>query len=93
VTATAQFGDSVTFDVPIHDTADVDETLLGATVGGADADQFEVHAKFPMDMPAGNVVHIEVEFHPTRTGSFDAELLVQTQAMGVGPIDITASAD
>jgi hypothetical protein len=88
-----EIGDSVTFKVPLHDTADVDETLMGATIGGADADSFELHARFPIDMAAGSVVHLEVEFHPTHAGKLDAELMVQTKEMGVSPIEMTGSAD
>ncbi|HVY45479.1 MAG TPA: hypothetical protein VHB21_06345 [Minicystis sp.] len=86
-------GDAKRFAIPVKDTADVDEVLVGATVAGEDADAFEVRATFPIDMPAGATVHVEVEFHPKRAGTASAELLIQTQDMGVSPaIDLTGDA-
>jgi hypothetical protein len=82
-------GDSVKFDIPVRDTADVSETLMSARITGADADAFDVHATFPIDMPAGKTVHVEVTFHPTKTGEATAELVIETQAMGPSPIELT----
>ncbi len=43
----------------------MNETLLAASIAmGPDADStFEIHATFPIKMPAGTTVHLEVEFH------------------------------
>lgn len=76
-------GDSVTFAIPVKDTADVDETLIAASISGADADAFDVEATFPIDMPAGKSVQVSVTFHPNRSGAISAELLIETKDMGV----------
>ena len=83
-------GETVSFEIPVKDTADVDETIVSASITGEDADAFEIHARFPMDMPGGETVHVEVEFHPTKSGKASAELLIQTRDMGVSPaIELT----
>jgi hypothetical protein len=80
-----QVGDSVSFDIPVKDTADVDETLMSASIAGADADAFEIEAAFPIDMPAGEKVHVKVTFHPNKSGEAAAELTIQTEEMGPSP--------
>lgn len=81
-------GESKSFDIPVRDTADVSETLVSAKIMGPDADAFDVHAAFPIDMPAGRTVHVEVTFHPTKSGEAIAELVIETEAMGPSPIEL-----
>jgi hypothetical protein len=81
-------GATTHFTIPVKDTADVDETLLGASFSGPDAAAFQVVATFPIPIPAGTPITLEIEFTPTLAGSSSATLDLQTADMGVSPIEI-----
>jgi hypothetical protein len=76
------------FTIPVQDTADVDETLQSASFSGPGAAAFQVVATFPIPIPAGTPVNLEVEFTPTVAGTSTATLNLQTADMGVSPIQI-----
>jgi hypothetical protein len=75
-------GTSATFAVAVKDSADVSETLLGATISGANADAFVVMSSFPVDVPAGQSVLVQVLFAPPASGTFTAQLVLMTEKMG-----------
>jgi hypothetical protein len=86
-----QPGTSEDFEVTVRDFADTDETILGATLVGAGSGAFAVHARFPLSVPAGQGVPIDVEFAPASAGTFDAQLVLQTAKMGPSPVPLSGS--
>lgn len=85
-----QVGDAANFIVSVQDSADVSETILGATVAGPGAGAFTVTSTLPIAVPAGQPVQIGVRFAPTTVASFTAQLQLQTMKMGVSTITLVA---
>jgi hypothetical protein len=79
--------------IPFADSADVSETLLGASVTGPDAADFEVLAQFPIAIPAGTQVMLELQFTPSHAGSASATLVLQTQEMGPSPVKLQGTGE
>jgi hypothetical protein len=79
-------GTVVQFDLPVTDSADTNETLLGASFSGTGAADFTVLSSFPIPIPAGAHATVEVEFTPSVSGAVTAVLNLQTEDMGVSPI-------
>ncbi|HEX8793556.1 MAG TPA: hypothetical protein VF765_21585 [Polyangiaceae bacterium] len=88
-----QAGGFEDFEITVRDSADTDETILGATLVGDGAGAFAVHATFPLDVPAGHGVALDVEFAPASAGTFDAQLVLQTAKMGPSPVPLVGSTD
>ncbi len=84
-------GSSEDFEVTVRDSADTDETILGATLVGGGAGAFAVLATFPLNVPAGQGVPIDVQFAPDSAGTFDAQLVLQTAKMGPSPVPLVGS--
>jgi hypothetical protein len=85
-------GTSEDFQVTVRDSANTDETILSATLVGAGADAFKVVAKFPVYVPAGHGVPIDVQFVPPSASTFYAQLVLQTANMGPSPVSLVGSA-
>ena len=83
-----QLGTSTTVNVPIQDSADVDETVTGSALNGSDAAAFKVLSTFPMSLPAGTALSVTVEFTPQHTGTSNANLVLETANMGPSPIPL-----
>ena len=81
-------GSSQQLSIPFQDSADVDETITGATVEGADAAAFEVVSTFPIAVPAGEQASVVIRFAPTHTGDSQATLVLQTANMGPSPVPL-----
>jgi hypothetical protein len=81
-------GDSESLTVPFADTADVAETITGATLEGPDAADFEVLTPFPLPVPAGGSASVRIRFAPSHSGSSSATLVLDTQGMGPSPVDL-----
>ena len=71
-------GQSATFAMPAKESADTDETLVSVRATGA----FQVVSSFPMYVPKGETVHIDVVFAPTAAGETTGELTLDTAKMG-----------
>lgn len=71
-------GQSATFAMPAKESADTDETLVSVRATGA----FQVMSTFPMYVPKGETVHIDVMFVPTAAGETTGELTLDTAKMG-----------
>jgi hypothetical protein len=84
-------GTSTMVNVPIQDSANVDETVTGSAVTGSDAAAFKVLSTFPMSLPAGNSVSVAVEFTPQHAGTSTASLVLDTANMGPSPIQLEGS--
>jgi hypothetical protein len=79
-------GTSAQFQVAVKDSADVAETITGASLAGYDPDAFRVTSSFPIDVPAGGSALVGVEFVPPSAGTFSAQLVLQTMKMGPSPV-------
>ncbi len=86
-------GKSEVLQVPFQDTADTDETLLGATITGPDANAFTVIATYPIPVPAGTQVMLQIQFEPKMTGTSTATLVLQTQDMGPSPVQLQGTGE
>ena len=84
-------GSSEDFSVSVRDSADTDETILSAMLVGDGADAFTATAAFPLDVPAGQAVPIDVKFSPPSSGTFNAQLVLQTAKMGPSPVPLVGS--
>ena len=84
-------GTSSTFELRVKDSAYTHETILGATFSGPGAADFTVVGGYPIEVPAGAMVTLQVSFTPTQVGEVAATLMVQTRDMGVSPITVTGS--
>jgi Abnormal spindle-like microcephaly-assoc'd, ASPM-SPD-2-Hydin len=81
-------GSTQQLQIPFQDSADTDEVIDGATITGPDATAFSVIAKYPIPLPAGTQVSLEIQFAPTHTGTSSATLTLQTQNMGPSPVQL-----
>jgi hypothetical protein len=81
-------GSSEELPVPFQDSADVTDTIQSASITGADAAAFEVLSKFPMPVPAGEQIEIEIRFAPGHSGTLAATLVLETAEMGPSPVDL-----
>ncbi len=86
-----QVGQAADFIVSVQDTADVSETILGATVTGPGAAAFTVTSTLPIAVPAGEPVQVGIRFVPPTVASFTARLQLQTMKMGVSTITLEAA--
>jgi hypothetical protein len=85
-------GTVVSFAIPIKDTADMDETISGARLDGPNAADFSITATVPMFVPAGQAVQFEIQFAPREGGPKTAQLLLQTEGMGVSTVQLAGTA-
>ncbi len=79
--------------IPFQDSADVSETILSASLSGPDAADFEVLTPFPVPIPAGSEVMLEIQFTPSHTGSASATLVLQTKEMGPSPVQLQGTGE
>jgi hypothetical protein len=86
-----QVGSAADFIVSVEDTADVSETILGATLTGLGASAFTVTSTWPMAVPAGQPVQVGIRFVPATVGTVTAQLQLQTMKMGVSTITLQAA--
>lgn len=84
-------GTTEAFPIPVKETADTSETIQSASLSGSGATSFKVLSYFPISVPNGQDVTVEVQFSPTSTGTFDAELLLQTAKMGTSQISLVGT--
>ena len=84
-------GSSQQLQIPFQDSADTDETIDGASITGPDAAAFSVIAKYPIPLPAGTQVSLEIQFTPTHLGAASATLTLQTQNMGPSPVQLAGT--
>jgi hypothetical protein len=91
--AAVPVGSSTQLQVPFQDSADTDETILGASISGPDAAAFAVIATYPIPLPAGTQVALEIRFTPTHTGPASATVVLQTENMGPSPVQLAGSGE
>jgi hypothetical protein len=84
-------GATALFSVAVQDSANVDETITGATLTGPGADAFDVASSFPILVPAGQQALVAVRFAPVAAGTFSAQLVLQTAHMGPSPVALSGS--
>jgi hypothetical protein len=84
-------GTSTTIEQSVKDTANTHERILGASFSGPDAADFVVVGSYPIDVPAGTSVSLQVSFTPSHVGTSNATLMVQTEDMGVSPIQVSGT--
>jgi Abnormal spindle-like microcephaly-assoc'd, ASPM-SPD-2-Hydin len=81
-------GTSEVLTIPMEDTVDTDEVITGASLTGPGAASFTVLTTFPMKVPAGSSVDVEVKFTPSAAGAASATLVFETEMMGPSPLDL-----
>lgn len=81
-------GQSSRLQVPVKDSADVSETILGASIAGENAAAFSVTATFPMVIPAGTQATLDIQFAPTFAGTESATLELETEEMGTSQVPL-----
>lgn len=87
-------GASETLSISVHETADgTDETITAADITGDDSSAFRVVSRLPIYVPAGQSVDVEIEFSPAREGSFEAQLVLDTEKMGPSPITLEGTGE
>jgi hypothetical protein len=79
------------FPIPIKESADTTETIEGASLTGSGAASFYVLSHFPIDVPNGEDVQVDVRFAPTSAGTFEAELMLETAKMGTSQISLVGT--
>ena len=84
-------GTTESFPIPIKETAATSETIASASLTGSGASSFQILAQFPIDVPDGKDVTVEVEFAPPIAGSFEAELLLATSKMGTSQVPLVGT--
>lgn len=67
------------------------ETIQSASLTGGGAGPFQIVSHFPIDVPKGQDVTVEVQFTPSSTGTFAADLLLQTAKMGTSQISLVGT--
>lgn len=75
-------GRTETFSIPVRESADTDETIVSARANG----DFDVLSTFPIYVPRGSAVTIEVAFTPTRSGMHSSVLELDTAKMGTSRV-------
>jgi hypothetical protein len=83
---------SEVYSVAVQDSADVAETITGATLTGPGASAFLVQSWFPIPVPAGQQALVTVRFTPRAPGTFSADLVLQTANMGPSTVALAGSA-
>jgi hypothetical protein len=83
---TVAVGTSIDLQVEVKDSADVSETILGGQFVGTGANAFQLMSTFPMDVPAGQSVLLDIRFTPTAIGAYITQLDLQTMKMGISPV-------
>ena len=86
--AASELGAAVRLAIPVKNSFDVNETILGASFSGPQAGAFQVTSAFPLPVPAGTEVNLQLVFTPTVVGVNSAKLALQTEDMGISPIDV-----
>jgi hypothetical protein len=71
-------GTTEAFAIPVKETADTSETIQDASLIGGAAASFKVLFYFPIAVPNGQDVTIEVQFASSNLPTFEAELMLQT---------------
>jgi hypothetical protein len=71
-------GNSESFSIPVKESADTDETIVMASTSGA----FTVLSTFPIYVPRGTTVNVDVAFAPEARGRATADLVLATAKMG-----------
>jgi hypothetical protein len=84
-------GSAQQLPVAFQDSADTNETITGATLSGANASEFKVISAFPMAVPAGQQVTVQIEFAPTVEGAASATLTLETEKMGPSPVQLAGN--
>jgi len=79
-------GTAESFPIPVRETADTNETIESASLAGSGAASFRILSQFPINVPNGQDVAVEVQFAPSAPGTFAAELMLQTAKMGTSQI-------
>jgi hypothetical protein len=87
-----EVGETNDLPIPFQDSADVDETITGASFEGVDASEFSVKTTFPLFVPAGQQGTVTIEFSPTHVGDATATLILQTAGMGPSPVPLEGTA-
>jgi hypothetical protein len=86
-------GSSEDLVVPLQDSNPAaSETLMGASFTGPDAAAFEVISTFPIPIAAGAQVNVQIRFSPTHEGSSSATLVLDTEDMGLSPVELQGTA-
>ncbi len=84
-------GTAESFPIPVRESADTNETIESASLAGSGAASFQILSQFPIDVPNGQDVAVEVQFAPSAAGTFEAELLLQTAKMGTSQISLVGT--
>ncbi len=79
-------GGMESFPIPVQESADTNETIVSASLTGSGASSFQIQSQFPLALPNGQDVAVEVEFAPTAVVTVDAALLLETAKMGTSQI-------
>jgi hypothetical protein len=80
-------GATETFSIPVKESADTDETIVMANVSGA----FKVLSTFPIYVPRGGSVNVEVSFTPVAAGEASSDLVLETAKMGSSHVPLTGT--
>ena len=76
-------GTTVRFSMPIRESADTDETIIGGhSTNGA----FKVLTPYPIYVPRGETVQVEVSFTPSENGTVSSDLGLDTAKMGTSHV-------
>ncbi len=84
-------GSSQQLEIPFEDSTDTDETIESVSITGPDAAAFTVVATYPIPLPAGSKVSLEIQFAPTHAGAASATLTLQTENMGPSPVQLAGT--
>jgi hypothetical protein len=85
-------GTEVSFALPIHETASgTSETLVSAMLQGTGKDSFAILSAFPIAIAADRQVTVDLEFVPQHSGDVSAQLVLQTEKMGMSTIQLSGS--
>jgi hypothetical protein len=84
-------GTTESFPIPVKESADTTETIEGASLTGSAAASFQILSHFPIAVPNGQDVVVEVQFAPTSAGTFEAQLMLQTAKMGTSQISLVGT--
>ena len=82
-------GLSEEYEIPFDDSVGEAETFTGASFTGPGAADFTVLTPFPVDIPKGGTVYLDIQFKPSASGMVAATLTLDTMMMGPSPVQIT----
>lgn len=76
-------GKTASFTMSIRESADTDETIVG---GHSTNSAFKILTPFPIYVPRGEAVQVEVSFTPSESGTVSSDLGLDTAKMGTSHV-------